>query len=720
MSSEEPGPGLDGADERDALPAPSNTINGRSPRDCIKFLLATDNHVGAHERDPIRGMDSINSFREVVDLAVANRVDALLLAGDLFHENKPSRISLHQVMAILRERCFSRSEVNLEVISDLGLEGGAYSEAFPTVNYEDTNINVGLPVFSIHGNHDDPQGAGPEGGALSALDLLSVSGLINYFGRQELPGSTITDSQAKEQGIEIKPILLKKGKTKLCMYGVGNMRDERFHQELRAGRIRYMKPQDQAEEWFNLMLIHQNRAPRTQQSYVPENALDSDIDLVVWGHEHDSRIIPETVPGRRYFITQPGSTVSTSLIEAEAAPKTVALLSIQGKDFQIDPIVLRTVRPFKYKEISLAEVQENDEVELNSRAQITKFLKSQIQMLIAIASQEHQELNEDPNGSPVPPMLPLIRLKVDFRASSSVDEGTPDFDVPNSQRFGQEFAGKVANPKDIVQFYRSKKVAAKKSMRVVPDQPDQVGLEDVEPGARAEKVQVETFVRQYLEAQHMEILDQTHFGQAVESFIEKDDNKAISEFVGAMLKSQRKQLSANASYARDRTTEVDQIEALVEKTKAAAAASLQEFGSTAGKKKGKNAAVNDEGSDSFDSDFDRPSDGDFRKTPPAKGKTRAPAKSRAKSPALFRDEDDEDDDEEELELPSASRKPVAKGKRASPATTRKPAAKPRARKVAEPPPSAMPRARRTAATDARKRTQAEQDDDSSDIIELDD
>lgn len=31
---------------------------------------------------------------------------------------------------------------------------------FPAINYEDPNLNVGIPVFSIHGNHDDPQGAG--------------------------------------------------------------------------------------------------------------------------------------------------------------------------------------------------------------------------------------------------------------------------------------------------------------------------------------------------------------------------------------------------------------------------------------------------------------------------------------------------------------------------------------------------------------------------------
>lgn len=30
--------------------------------------------------------------------------------------------------------------------------------SFGHVNYEDPHFNVGLPVFTIHGNHDDPAG----------------------------------------------------------------------------------------------------------------------------------------------------------------------------------------------------------------------------------------------------------------------------------------------------------------------------------------------------------------------------------------------------------------------------------------------------------------------------------------------------------------------------------------------------------------------------------
>ena len=47
------------------------------------------------------------------------------------------------------------------------------------VNYESGNLNIGLPVFSIHGNHDDPSGFG----ATSCLDLIHETGFVNYFGK---------------------------------------------------------------------------------------------------------------------------------------------------------------------------------------------------------------------------------------------------------------------------------------------------------------------------------------------------------------------------------------------------------------------------------------------------------------------------------------------------------------------------------------------------------
>lgn len=53
------------------------------------------------------------------------------------------------------------------------------------VNFENSNFNVGLPVFTIHGNHDDPAGADN----LSAVDVLSTCNLVNYFGKAVSPRS---------------------------------------------------------------------------------------------------------------------------------------------------------------------------------------------------------------------------------------------------------------------------------------------------------------------------------------------------------------------------------------------------------------------------------------------------------------------------------------------------------------------------------------------------
>ncbi len=50
-------------------------------------------------------------------------------------------------------------------------------------NFNSEGFQVGLPVFTIHGNHDDPSGADN----LSAVDVLSTCKLLNYFGKMVKP-----------------------------------------------------------------------------------------------------------------------------------------------------------------------------------------------------------------------------------------------------------------------------------------------------------------------------------------------------------------------------------------------------------------------------------------------------------------------------------------------------------------------------------------------------
>lgn len=176
----------------------------------LKIMVATDNHLGYNEKDPVRGNDSFVAFEEILKHAVANDVDFILLGGDLFHDATPSRNTLYKCMNLLRKYTLGSKAINMELLSDQNIN---FANCFnSTVNYEDPNLNVSIPVFSIHGNHDDPN----DFALLSTLDILATSGLVNYFGRN-------TDLTK----LEINPILIKKGVTQLALYGLSYISDRR-------------------------------------------------------------------------------------------------------------------------------------------------------------------------------------------------------------------------------------------------------------------------------------------------------------------------------------------------------------------------------------------------------------------------------------------------------------------------------------------------------------
>ncbi|KAB5589653.1 Double-strand break repair protein MRE11 [Ceratobasidium theobromae] len=521
--------------------APLPPISDELPEDTIKIMLATDNHIGYNERDPIRGQDAMNTFKEVLELARKHDVDFILLAGDLFHENRPSRDCLYRTIALLREYTFGDKPVQVELLSDPD-EGKADGFSFPAINYEDFNLNVGIPVFSIHGNHDDPQGAGPDG-ALCALDVLSVAGVINYIGKSDLSASD--DPNA---GIQIKPVLLRKGATQLALYGVGNVKDQRMHFELRSNRVKMFMPKDK-DNWFNILLVHQNRCvyPDPQVLYrnvnalsvkrgpleaVPEGMFDDSINLVVWGHEHDCRIVPEPVAGKEYFITQPGSSVATSLADGEAIPKHVGLLEIQHNTFQLTPIPLRTVRPFVLDEVNLMEASETDGLDTTNQVAVMKFLRERVNALIDQAREEWQERNEEAGISPADAgemMLPLV-------------ETTGVSVMSNPVRFSQEFIGRVANPRDVLVFHRAKTMT--RGAKVVADEPE-LSIDDptIPAAEKLQKVRVQNLVREYLAAQELQLLGELGMSDAIQTFVEKDENRSISEFVNNSLKAYEKKIN---------------------------------------------------------------------------------------------------------------------------------------------------------------------------------
>ncbi|KAG8136991.1 hypothetical protein E2320_005537 [Naja naja] len=434
----------------------STTSRVEEEKDTFKILVATDIHLGYLEKDACRGNDTF--------------VDFILLGGDLFHENKPSRKTIYTCLELLRKYCMGDRPVQFEILSDQSVNFG-FSK-FPWVNYQDENLNISIPVFSIHGNHDDPTGAD----GLCALDILTCAGLINHFGR----------SPSIEK-IEISPILLQKGNSKIALYGLGSVPDERLYRMFVNKQVTMLRPREDEDRWFNMFVIHQNRSKHGATNYIPEQFLDDFIDLVIWGHEHECKISPTRNEQQLFYVSQPGSSVVTSLSPGETARKHVGLLHIKDKKMKMQKIPLQTVRPFYLEDLVLAD---NAKFFLPDNPKVTQviqdFCMEKVEMMLDNA--ERQRL-----GNPKQPEKPLIRLRVDYSGG---------FEPFSMVRFSQKYMDRVANPKDIIHFFRHREQKGK-------------------------NVQ-------------LSLLSERGMGEAVQEFVDKEEKDAIEELVKFQLeKTQR-------------------------------------------------------------------------------------------------------------------------------------------------------------------------------------
>ena len=219
---------------------------------------------------------------------------------------------------------------------------------------------------------------------------------------------------------------------------------------------------------------------------------------------------------------------------SEAVPKHVAVLSITGKEFKVDTIRLKTVRPFVMKEIVLAEDKKALAISKkgDNRTALTRHLMDIVESMINEAKAEWKAVQGDAEDDEEDAPLPLIRLRIEY---SAPDGGI--FDCENPQRFSNRFVGKVANVNDVVQFHRKKAGSSRKAQNGA-DMPEESILAQLS----IDSIKVEKLVREFLTAQSLTILPQNSFGDAVSQFVDKDDKHAMEMFVEESLLNQVKHL----------------------------------------------------------------------------------------------------------------------------------------------------------------------------------
>ncbi|KAG5725304.1 hypothetical protein E4T56_gene3989, partial [Termitomyces sp. T112] len=244
----------------------------------------------------------------------------------------------------------------------------------------------------------------------------------------------------------------------------------------------------------------------------------------------------------------------------------------------------------------------------------------------------------------------------------------------NPIRFGQDFQGRIANPRDVLVFHRSKKPATRGG-KVAIDQPElSIDDPDLSISEKLAKVRVATLVEEYLSAQELQLLGEGGMSDAIQMFVEKDDIHAIETHVAKSLK-----VLMNNVQGSEEVDEEEVVDMLVKAKEQHEKNYAENKAKALTTKKGKTPARDDDQSDDSmmmdvdagganGSDFEEEPESDVsppkKKRAPAQPKKapakapakKAPAKGRGKKVVVSDDDDDvieiDDDEEEEPSKPA--------------------------------------------------------------------
>jgi DNA repair exonuclease SbcCD nuclease subunit len=202
----------------------------------FSFVHAADLHLGyAQYGLEVRREDFERAFQELVDKTIELKPDFMIIAGDLFHNARPSNVTLENAI-----RNFGRLR------------------------------EAGIPVLTVDGSHD----SAPNIVTGTILNPLDSAGLIYHLPRHE--------------GACWK-------KPECCyVYGVPNFRTRRKTEELLPAFLEQNKPAPDPT-LFNIFVFHmaldlQNVKPPYMEAEAPPELIPEGFNYYAAGHVHTSYV----------------------------------------------------------------------------------------------------------------------------------------------------------------------------------------------------------------------------------------------------------------------------------------------------------------------------------------------------------------------------------------------------------------------------------------------
>ena len=281
----------------------------------MKIAVISDSHLGfgyGTEKEN----DSFAQFNEAVEKTIAEKVDLILLPGDVFDSRVPRQEVWAKALTIFQKPLLAEKngvtvvqKVNKQDISPMAFSG--------------------IPVIAIHGTHER-RGAH----TINPVEMLEKAGFILH--------------------LHFSGVVLEKNGERVCIQGISAVPDNYVKQEFAKFKL---APVVGAK---NILLLHQSIAGQVysedEKSMLQLEDLPDGFDLYIDGHIH-----AKTVLSGHKKVLLPGSTIITQQKKNEAGNKK-GFYIIDTNGWVMNFYELQTQRPFYYVELNFQKAPVADVV----------------------------------------------------------------------------------------------------------------------------------------------------------------------------------------------------------------------------------------------------------------------------------------------------------------------------------------------------------------------